>query len=157
MNHNEIPLPDYAYIPGINTRHEEGFLDHVKDMALDVTKDATARHNVTWLYGIRLLENAFYWECHEILEEVWMKASPNSREKHLVQGVIHLTNAALKIKMDRASAAKKLTSLAANSFHEAYAGFTRDHLLFLRKSNLESTIKQLDRGEVLINIMNYNA
>lgn len=157
MNHNEIPLPDYAYIPGINARHKEGFLNHVKDMASDITKDGTAKDNLAWLYGIRLLENAFYWECHEVLEEVWMKAAPNSRERYLVQGIIHLANAALKIKMDRASAAQKLASLAANSIHEAYVGFTQDSLLHLRKSDLEDAITQLDRGKISIKIMNNNA
>ena len=95
MGKTEIfALPDHAYVPGRTQRHAEGFLDHVKRAAPAPTRDRDAEGNRAWIYSLELLENGFYWEAHEVLEEVWRNAAPNSRERYLVQGLIHIANAA---------------------------------------------------------------
>jgi len=109
---NKFELPAFAHVPGMNERPQEGFLDHVIVLADDVTKSETAYQNICWLFGIRLFNAQFYWEAHEVWEVVWLNAPPNSLEKRYVQSVIHLTNAALKQKMARPGAVKRLAKLA---------------------------------------------
>lgn len=157
MNYEEIPLPLYAYVPGISSRHDEGFLDHVKELASAITLNEEAKGNVAWLFGIRLFENEFFWECHEVLETVWMNALPNSREKQLVQGLIHLSNAALKIRMQRLDASRRLLDLAEQCFQEAFMGMETSSLLLLNKADLSHAVEQIKNGCCKVNIMNYNA
>ncbi len=133
-----LKLPPFAYVPGAGTRHQEDFLDHVKAIATLKTCNSTANSNQAWLYGLRLIDHGFFWEAHEILETVWMRAAPNSREKNIIQGVIHIANAALKQKMGRPNAARKLRALADECISEAFVGWTHGQLMGLDKTNLLS-------------------
>ena len=114
-----LPLPDYAHVPGSNARPDLAFLETLCASAPDTTSHETAADNLAWNYGLRLFNNGFYWECHEVLETVWMNAAPNSREKHLVQAVIHLANAFLKVNMKRQNAATRLFALADEALNRA--------------------------------------
>ena len=133
---DDLPFPDHAYIPGKNERHADGFLDHILDLAPAETLDATASENVTWNFGIRLLAHAYYWEAHEVLERVWLNAAPNGRERILVQGMIHMTNAALKVGMERPAAAQRLAGLAASCIDEVFAGHGGESLMGLGRDRL---------------------
>ncbi|NKB53421.1 MAG: DUF309 domain-containing protein [Rhizobiaceae bacterium] len=137
---NSLKLPPFAYVPGRGKRHEEDFLDHVKAIAATETRNSNAASNRAWLFGLRLIDQAYFWEAHEILETVWLRAAPNSREKSLVQGVIHLANAALKLKMGRPEAAEKLFALADQCISEAFVGWTEDGLMGLDKANLQAVL-----------------
>lgn len=122
LNAEALALPDYAHIPGRNSRHDPAFLHAICELAPAHTTDEAASANIAWNYGIILFNQGFYWECHEVLEKVWMNAAPNSREKHLVQAVIHLANACLKLRMERPSAAARLCRLAMTSLERARLG-----------------------------------
>jgi len=110
------------HVPGSNARHEDGFLERISDTAPETTRSEDARDNLAWNYGVRLFNEGYYWECHEVLEAVWMNAAPNSREKHLVQGIIHLANAQLKQRMKRPNAAQRLNLLALECFDRLNSG-----------------------------------
>lgn len=105
----EMPLPPYRHVPGQNARPDEAFFEGVK-----------ADRETAWLYGIRLLNSGFYWEAHEVLEPVWLDARPNSRERYLVQAVIHLANGLLKEAMVRPNARRRLAALARGRLLEAF-------------------------------------
>ena len=142
------PLPTHAYVPGINQRHEEEFLDHIKAAAPAETLDSNSTGNQAWLYGLRLIRHHYFWEAHEILETVWMRALPNSRERHLVQGVIHLANAALKLQMQRPEAASRLFDLSEECVLEAFNGLTGSRLMGLQKPNLLAAISDQATNEI---------
>ena len=55
-----------------------------------------------------------------MLEAVWNNAAPNSREKHLVQGVIQIANAQLKASLEQTKAADRLQKLAMECIARAY-------------------------------------
>lgn len=105
----DMPLPTYRHIPGRNERPDGAFFDNIK-----------AESETAWLYGIRLFNTGFYWEAHEVLEPVWLGAMPNSRERHLVQAVIHLANGLLKEAMERPNARRRLAGLARGRLLEAF-------------------------------------
>lgn len=105
----DIPLPTYRHIPGRNDRPDMAFFDGIK-----------AESDTAWLYGIRLFNAGFFWEAHEVLEPVWLGAMPNSRERHLVQAIIHLANGLLKETMERPNARRRLAGLARGRLFEAF-------------------------------------
>ena len=119
---SDYPLPAYRHVPGRNARHGDGLLETVAAKADAVTTDAAAGDNPAWRYGLRLFDEGYFWECHEVLETVWARAPQNSRERHLVQAVIQLANAALKQRDARAKAARRLIAIAGGLAERAYAG-----------------------------------
>lgn len=110
------PLPAHKHIPGVNARHPEDAFDWIRIQA------AAEAGNAAWEYGLRLLREGFYWEAHEVLEPVWMAASPNSAEKAMAQAVIQLANAALKLEMDKPKAAARLAGIVEALAVEAARG-----------------------------------
>ena len=117
MRAAELPLPTCRHVPGVYERPAESFFEAVKQATPVETHCAAGRDNPAWLYGLRLLNAGFYWEAHEVLEPVWLNAAPNSRERYLVQAVIHLANGMLKDAMGRPNARQRLAELS----HEAFA------------------------------------
>ncbi len=111
-----LPLPDHKHVPGHNARHPEDAFDWIRDQA------AAEAGNATWLYGLCLLHEGFYWEAHEVLEPVWMAAAPNSAEKAMAQAVIQLANAALKLDMGKPKAAIRLAGMVEALASEAAQG-----------------------------------
>ena len=136
-----FPLPEFAHIPGLNARHEEEFLAHVINCVPKETLDRTAGSNTAWLYGLQLIEAGFYWEAHEVLETVWLNASPNGRERQLVRCMIHIANAALKVRMGRSNAALKLSKLAESCLELAWRGHRTSTLMGLKKGILVTAIE----------------
>ena len=117
-----LTLPKKPYLPGQTPRPEDDAFDHVKELAPMKTLSEDAQSNVTWHFGLRLLAEGFYWEAHEVLETVWLRSDPNSREFHLVRGIIHVANGKLKEALDQSRAAARLYQLALESIERAYAG-----------------------------------
>lgn len=143
-----LALPDRRYVPGFGERHAEDAFDTVKALCPDHTDDADAQTNIAWRYGLRLINEGFHWEAHEVLETVWMHAAPNSRERSLVRAVIHIANGALKAAMARPAAAARLASLARESAADAFMG-GRPVLMGLEAQNLEALCDALAAGEEL--------
>lgn len=108
-----VPLPGHAYIPGRTARHPEGRFDALRGGALCPTLSATAGRNPAFQSGLDFLEAGYFWEAHEVLEPVWMNAPANAPERFLVQALIQLANAALKHRMGRPNASRRLCAMAA--------------------------------------------
>lgn len=118
---NEEPLlPGHRHVPGVNSRPQDGAFDAFRQAAAKPTCEATAGANIAWRYGLRLFNAGFDWEAHEVLEAVWLNAAPNSRERALVQGIIHLANGRLKQAMGRPNARRRLAGFAGEAFRAAF-------------------------------------
>ena len=66
------PAPAHAYVPGQTARHPEGWFDPLK------TVDADPFDSPAMRAGLDYLHAGYFWECHEVLEAVWL-ALPDSR------------------------------------------------------------------------------
>lgn len=143
------PLPDYKHQPGANPRPAEDFLAAALfDFPTPVTDD-NWQLNSAWCFGVRLINESFFWEAHEAMEPVWMKTRPNAREHHLVQGVIQLANGALKAGMGKSTAASKLGVLAEECISRAYTGMNNDQLMGLEKDALMLAIATIPQNVAL--------
>ncbi len=126
----DIALPDYAYVPGETPRHDEGLFLPYHDSVQPNTTVQKLPKTLAWRAGLAFFDQGFFWEAHEVLEPVWMATPRNSAEHQLVQGIIQLANAALKAKMNRPQAARRLCTKA------------RDHLRAARSAKGESIMEQ---------------
>jgi predicted metal-dependent hydrolase len=136
----DLPLPPHRHIPGQNERPDEAFFNSVKEES-----------DKAWLYGIRLFNAGFYWEAHEVLEPVWLNASPNSRERYLVQAVIHLANGLLKETMGRPNARRRLAGLAHGRLVEAFPE-GRGRLMCIEAADLFAAADKLAEGDIEIRL-----
>jgi uncharacterized protein len=117
------PLPATPYRPGQTARPgSDGLLSRLAQTAPNPTRPEDWRSNTAYRAGWRLFAHGYGWEAHEVWEPVWMHCRPNSAERHLMQGLIQLANARLKLAMGRASAARRLVVLAQGLLGEGARG-----------------------------------
>lgn len=132
------PLPETRHVPGQTSRPEASPAFDAALAAPAYTVDRMWRENETYLYGIELYASGFFWEAHEVWEPVWMRSGGNSRERLLVQGLIQLSNACLKIVMERPDAAARLLTIAHEKIAEAAQGGA--HVMGIELSRLASEV-----------------
>lgn len=115
-----LPLPGIKHLPGLTRSADHELLESVLERANTVTESGNYSLSLAWMYGIRLFNEGYYWEAHEVLESVWLEAAHNSREKYLVQTVIQIANARLKLELGQATAASKLSVRAIACVERAF-------------------------------------
>ena len=140
-----LPLPGTRHYPGSGTVPDERLLKAVVAQVLPATKREQAAYNLVWRYGVRLLNAGFFWEAHEVLEPVWTRAAPNSRERFLLQAVIHIANAGLKEDLGMAKAARRLCQLALICCEQAFLNHP-DRLMGLAQIDVESAAAAIEAG-----------
>lgn len=110
-NPDGFALPPHAYVPGQNARHPEGWFDEIKASVLPQTQSADLHYTAAWKAGLVYFESGYFWECHEVLEPIWMQTPDGSAERDMVQAVIQLANARLKLRMSLPRAARRLCDM----------------------------------------------
>ena len=113
------PYPSNAHVPGRTPRPLESPAFDAAAAAPVYTVDRMWSQNTTYLYGIDLYNSGYFWEAHEVWEPVWMRSAGNSRERIVVQGLIQLSNACLKLLMERPEAAARLLVIAREKIIDA--------------------------------------
>ena len=106
-----VVLPPHAYVPGQNARHPEDLFDVIK---VSVTADMPPEElnsTAAWRAGLVYFETGYFWECHEVLEAVWMQTPPGSPEREMTQALIQLANARLKLRMGKPRATLRLCDM----------------------------------------------
>ncbi|HEV2152748.1 DUF309 domain-containing protein [Bradyrhizobium sp.] len=106
----QLPWPRWAYVPG-----ETGGVDadyETLDMAKALVPSAfrgyvPARHPAL-RYGLALNDRGYFWESQEVLEAVWAAAPQGGRERILLRACILVSNANLRLRMQRAHSAARL-------------------------------------------------
>ncbi|MDG1169527.1 MAG: DUF309 domain-containing protein [Sulfitobacter sp.] len=106
-----IAMPPYAYVPGKTARHPEDWFDGIKASVPAGAAPCDLAETQAFRAGLAYLDAGFYWECHEVLEAVWMQTPQGSPEREMVQALIQLANAHLKVLMARPRAALRLCDM----------------------------------------------
>lgn len=106
-----IPFPPHAYVPGQNARHPEDWFDAIKATVGTDTPLDDLHETQAFRAGLAYLEAGFFWECHEVLEAVWMQAPVGTPQREMVQALIQLANARLKLCMARPRAVLRLCAM----------------------------------------------
>lgn len=107
-----ITLPPYAYVPGVNGRHDPGVFAPFHASVCDAMGPEDLAQSIAWRAGWEFVQAGYYWEAHEVLEAVWSVLPPGSDERLFVQAIIQAANAALKLEMQRPKATLKLCRIA---------------------------------------------
>lgn len=130
------PLPPYAYVPGHDLPHPVtdpcghsfSAVDAQSRRALNTPSlpahlppdPASRRHTLAatlaadpqWLYALDLFNGGWYWEAHEAWEAVWNALGRTTPDARLVQGLIHLAAAAVKVREGKPNGVARHTQRA---------------------------------------------
>ena len=99
-------FPKVPYRPGLGPRPVDAH-----DSDLDAW-DGSAKHllaNSEFRWGIDLYNHSYYWEAHEVWEELWILADKQSGARLLVQGLIQCSGAALKALIGQSEGCARLS------------------------------------------------
>ncbi|MFK5977420.1 MAG: DUF309 domain-containing protein [Rhizobiaceae bacterium] len=140
---NASGFPTYAHIPGSNPRHREDLFDEIRASVTSEMTVSDLSKTKAWRTGLDLYEHSFFWEAHEVLEAVWIRCPPNSVERYFVQTIIQITNARLKLNMNKPKAAGRIFDRASILFHEAKLQ-SNQQILDTPLGFVETELKTLD-------------
>ncbi|MEM9638529.1 MAG: DUF309 domain-containing protein, partial [Pseudomonadota bacterium] len=77
LNWPDIPAglqPSHAYVPGQSPRHPEDWFDDIKATVSAEVPPERLHETLAFQTGLAYFGAGFFWECHEVLEAVWMSA-----------------------------------------------------------------------------------
>ena len=106
-----VALPPHAYVPGQTARHPEDWFDAIKASVTPQVPLQELNQSAAWVAGMAYFDAGYFWECHEVLEAVWMRTPDPSPEREMVQALIQLANARLKLRMGRPGATLRLCAM----------------------------------------------
>lgn len=109
-------FPVQAYVPG-RTPHAQKPTRDAPAHEWDGDEESLLQVD-DYLWAVDLFNQAFYWEAHEVWEELWKEAQPSSPARPFLQGLIQCAAASLKARGEKwpacqALADKALAKLAA--------------------------------------------
>jgi hypothetical protein len=96
----ERPLPSYRHVPGLNPHPRR---DGIEIAPGEVSLD-------DWLWGVDLFNSFFFWEAHEAWEGPWARSPRQSDVALLLQGLIQISAALLKVHLGAHASARRLAA-----------------------------------------------
>lgn len=99
-------------MPGRTPRHPDGAFDAIRDRVPAALTPAALAGCDAWAAGWQYLRDGYFWEAHELWEPVWMALPAGSPARGLVQAMIQIANAGLKLRMGRPRAVRRLCAMA---------------------------------------------
>ncbi|MBR0812510.1 DUF309 domain-containing protein [Bradyrhizobium diazoefficiens] len=105
-----LPWPQWAYVPGETGAVDADFetLGLAKAMVPSAFRGYVPARHPALRYGLALNDRGYFWEAQEVLEAVWAAAPQGGRERVLLRACIYITNANLRLRMQRARSAARL-------------------------------------------------
>ena len=108
--HGNLPLPRWAYVPGVSEKSSADYETLAQITALVPPRFGgyvPARHPAL-RYGLTLNDRGYFWEAQEILEAVWAAAPQGGRERILLRACILIATANLRLRMQKPHVAARL-------------------------------------------------
>jgi hypothetical protein len=107
-------LPPYRYVPGIHphpVRDPRGhsYASSPQSTEAETWDPAEWRTLPDWLWGVDLFNAFYFWEAHEAWERLWIAQPRQSAPALVLQGLIQLAAALLKIRSGALASAERLS------------------------------------------------
>src|SRR5579863_179388 len=119
----DLPLPEWAYMPGQTTAAEPDYdtLSLAKALVPARFRGFVPARHPALRYGITLNDAGYFWEAQQVLEAVWAAAPQGGRERILLRACIQVAGANLKLRMQKANATARLWTEALAGINELLA------------------------------------
>jgi hypothetical protein len=145
---SEVPFPPYGFVPGRfphPVRDPAGHsYGHDPGPAPPVVPERWGESR-DYLLGLDLFNHGYYWEAHEAWERLWHAAGREGATAELLQGLIKLAAAGVKVREGRAAGTTALAAGARDLFARAAGRLPgRPSHLGLRFAELEGFTRQAE-------------
>lgn len=122
------PLPPYSYVPGyfphpISDPSGHSYKLHVipaetqhPASCLPFSIVSEWMQSSDYLFGIDLFNHGFYWEAHELWEQLWIGLGRSGRDADFIKGLIKLAAAGVKFREGRPIGVQRHASRARELF-----------------------------------------
>ncbi|MBT5873530.1 MAG: DUF309 domain-containing protein [Candidatus Latescibacteria bacterium] len=111
VRYTSYSLPTRRYLPGEGT-HPRKHSDrpHIPELPVPVSHISSShwRHSKHYLYAIDLINLAYWWEAHEVLETLWIGAGKETDTGVRIQGLIQTCAALIKAHQGEHEGAQRL-------------------------------------------------
>jgi hypothetical protein len=128
------PLPEYSYVPGGPWPHPNRSCEAQPNDGAASLNEQSSAHGSWWkslfLHGARLFNAGYYWEAHEVWEELWHAEGRRGPTADVVKALIKLAAAGVKVRERRENGVRTHCRRAAALFAAA-AGQGGPHSLGL--------------------------
>lgn len=104
-------LPASRYLPGESTHpRKRSKRPHIPELPVPVSHLSHShwQHSKHYLYAIDLINLAYWWEAHEVLETLWIGAGKETDTGVRIQGLIQICAAFIKTHQGRREGAQSL-------------------------------------------------
>lgn len=120
------PLPTYRFVPGLHPHPRRDADGHSYQANRRPTRhepwDASAwRTLVDWLFGVDCFNAFFFWEAHESWETLWAATPRDSTVARLLQGLIQIAAALLKVHLGSLHGAATLSRVGLEKLAQSAA------------------------------------
>lgn len=99
QRYTNIPFPGRKYKPGVgihpNKDPNGSHIPEVHTTEKQFDMD-TWRHSRRYCYAIDLFNAGYWWEAHEVLEDLWVRTGRSTEIARFIQGIIQIAAALLK-------------------------------------------------------------
>jgi len=119
------PFPAYRFVPGQGPHPR---LDPAGHSYGSVTENPAAewdpthwQHLGAWRWGIDLFNHFYFWEAHEAWEELWRTTGRSTPPGLLLQGLIQIAAALLKVHTRATRSARRLSEHGVEKLKRAAA------------------------------------
>jgi hypothetical protein len=107
--YSRIELPAYRFVPGLNAhprRDPSGHSAGRDEPHVDAWSPSQWHTLECYLYAVDLFNLAYWWECHEQLEALWLAAGKTSTAAQFAQGILQVAAANLNHHLGKTEAAR---------------------------------------------------
>jgi hypothetical protein len=134
------PLPRYRYLPGVDPHPRRDPCGHSYERVARLIRHPDWRPEAwpelsAWLRGVDLFNALYFWEAHESWEALWAAKPKESAPALLLQGLIQVAAALLKIRLGSVRGASVLSQEGLEKI--ARVARERPHLLGLDLNQVE--------------------
>jgi hypothetical protein len=112
----QFPFPPAAYVPGVN-KHPGHLFKGLWPPVACFNQD-NWQSSDSYFFGFDLYHHGFYWEAHEVWEEIWQICKKEHPQGSLLKSLIFLTGAALKSKMKQGEQTTRMLKRALELWEE---------------------------------------
>ena len=130
-----LDLPPEPHFPGRNARPDDSIFAPLKARLVGCDTPDALEESAIYAAGFDAFHAGYFWEAHELWEPVWLRLPPASRERHLLQGLIQLANAALKQRMGLGLASERILRRADTALDAAFIGTNKPVMGISRKNS----------------------
>ena len=120
---SRLPLPPYTYVPGgawpHPTHSPDGHSWGRQHGAIDPILADQWQSSPAYLQGVALFNAGYYWEAHESWESLWHAHGRRGPTADLLQGLIKLAAAGVKVREGRPAGVRTHASRAARLFEKS--------------------------------------